>query len=71
MWIRRCNEAKFIKEACFLENSDTNFLYAQRMIPGLLEPIIGGWNLRVRIIICNFRDMCDTFSRRVMVSGFP
>jgi hypothetical protein len=32
--------AKFMKEACFWENLNANFLHAQRMIPGLLDPII-------------------------------
>jgi len=30
------------------------------MIPGILDPIIDGWNLRIRIDISNLKDMCDT-----------
>ncbi len=37
----------------------------------LLGPIIGGRKLRIRIVICKFRDMGGTFSGWVMVSGIP
>ena len=37
----------------------------------LLEPIIGGRKLRIRIVICKFRDMGGTISGRVGVPGFP
>ena len=37
----------------------------------LLEPRVGGWKLRIRIVICKIRDMGGTFSGRVMVSCFP
>ena len=60
----RHGSAKILKKMKFSAKFERGFPVRLKTHFRLLGPIIGGRKLRIRIVICKFRDMGGTFKRR-------